>query len=267
MSVLQKPLDHADPRAIRRAIRDGNFSDFTNHVARDYAQGNLMIVPAAYADDFEAYCTRNPQALPLLARGEPGDPTLPALAENLDLRTDIGGYTVFRDGHASTVRDQVGDIWRDDLVAFVLGCSFSFEALLQRHGVRLRHLDEGSVSAMYVTSLPTVPAGPFGGPLVVSMRPLVARDAIAATILSAGWRRFHGAPVHIGDPSLIGIADLAQSYGGHGMTSLQNNELPVFWACGATAQLAAQHAKLPFCITHHKAHMVLTDRRIEEMIR
>jgi len=265
MSVSRYPFDHHDPRAVRRAIRAGHFRDFTNHVARDYVQGNLMILPGAYADDFEAYCKLNPQALPLLARGEPGDPALPALCHDLDLRTDVGVYTVFRDGFVSAVCDQVGDIWRDDLVAFVLGCSFSFEALLQRHGVRLRHLDEGSVSAMYVTSLQTLPAGPFGGPLVVSMRPLVARDAIAATILSAGWKRFPGAPVHIGDPSLIRIADLGQSYGGHGMTSLRADELPVFWACGATAQLAAINAKLPFCITHHKAHMVLTDRRIEEM--
>jgi uncharacterized protein YcsI (UPF0317 family) len=258
-------LQHADPRAVRRAIRAGTFRDFTNHVARDYAQGNLMILPAAYADDFEAFCRLNPAALPLLARGLPGDASLPELADDLDLRTDVGGYTVFHDGAVTAVQEDVRDVWRDDLVAFVLGCSFSFEALLQRHGVRLRHLDEGSVSAMYVTALPTVPAGPFGGPLVVSMRALTAPDAIAAIILSAGWKRFHGAPVHIGNPALIGIADLAHSYGGHGLTALRHDELPVFWACGATAQLAAQHAKLPFCITHHKAHMVLTDRRIEEM--
>ncbi len=254
----------SEPGALRRAIRAGTFRDFTNHVARDYAQGNLMILPAAYADDFEAFCHLNPAALPLLARGLPGDPTLPELAHDLDLRTDVGAYTVFHDGEVSSIRHDVRDIWRDDLVAFVLGCSFSFEALLQRSGVRLRHLDEGSVSAMYVTSLPTVPAGPFGGPLVVSMRALRAPDAIAATILSAGWKRFHGAPVHIGNPALIGVADLAQSYGGHGLTVLHDDELPVFWPCGATAQLAALHAKLPFCITHHKAHMVLTDRRIEE---
>jgi uncharacterized protein YcsI (UPF0317 family) len=266
MSIAQQSLDHSDPRAVRRAIRAGQFHGFTNHVARDYVQGNLMILPAANADDFEAFCRLNPAALPVLARGLPGDPTLPGLAEDFDLRTDVGAYTVFRDGAVCDIRNNVRDIWRDDLVAFVLGCSFSFEALLQRRGVRLRHLDEGSVSAMYVTSLPSVPAGPFGGPLVVSMRALTARDAIAATILSAGWTGFHGAPVHIGNPALIGIDDLAHSYGGHGLTALRDDELPVFWACGATAQLAALHAKLPLCITHHKAHMVLTDRRIEEMI-
>lgn len=253
------------PREIRRLIRGGRFRSFTNHVARDYVQGNLMIVPERHAADFQAYCTANPQALPLLGRSEPGDPSIPALADDLDLRRDVGAYTVFRDGAVAAIANDIVDLWRDDLVAFVLGCSFSFETLLSRRGVRLRHLDEGNVSAMYVTAIPTRPAGPFGGPLVVSMRALTPADAIRATVVSAGAPHFHGAPVHIGLPGLIGIADLEDSYGGHGLKTPLPDELPVFWACGATAQLAAAKAALPLCITHHKAHMVLTDRLIEEM--
>lgn len=258
-ALCDPAYDLRDPRAVRRAIRSGAFRGFTNAVAAGYVQGNLVIVPAAYADDFEAYCRANPQALPILSRSTPGSPFLPNLGENLDLRTDVGEYMVFRDGeHVATPTD-IADLWRDDLVAFVLGCSFSFEALLQAHGVRLRHLDEGNVSAMYETDIDTVVAGPFHGKLVVSMRALTPVDAITATIVSDRYPQFHGRPVSIGLPAAIGIADLAESYGGHGLKQLVDTEIPVFWACGATGQIAARAARLPLCITHHKAHMVVTD--------
>ncbi len=252
-------LDRSDPAAVRRAIRAGAFREFTNHVAPGYVQGNLVILPAAFAEDFAEYARRNSRALPIVGRSLPGSPRIPELAADFDLRTDVGGYMVFRDGALADTPTGVSDLWRDDLVAFVLGCSFSFEALLRRAGVRLRHLEEGDVSAMYVTNIRTAPAGPFQGPLVVSMRALRPADAIAATIVSARYPQFHGAPVSIGLPHLIGIDDLSKSYGGHGMTRLNEDELPVFWACGATAQLAALEAKLPLLITHYKAHMVLTD--------
>ncbi|AJX00212.1 DUF1445 domain-containing protein [Burkholderia gladioli pv. gladioli] len=267
MSTTQtKDLSFDTPVALRRAIREGRYRGFTNLHAQEYVQGNLMIVPADHADPFEAFCRANPQALPLLGRSERGVPFIASLGAELDLRTDVGGYTVFRDGVAVETPVSIVEHWRDDLVAFVLGCSFSFETLLRNHGVTLRHLDEGNVSAMYVTSLPTIGSGPFGGPLVVSMRALSPADAIRATMVSARHPMFHGAPVHIGLPELIGIDDLAQSYGGHGLTALRADELPVFWACGATAQLAAMHARLPFCITHYKAHMVVTDVRIDDLV-
>jgi uncharacterized protein YcsI (UPF0317 family) len=130
-------------------------------------------------------------------------------------------------------------------------------------GVPLRHIDEGNVSAMYETNIDTVASGPFGGRLVVSMRPLRPADAIRAVLITARFPKFHGAPVHIGKPELIGV-DLAQSYGGHGLKELRDDELPVFWACGASAQVAMEHAQLPLAITHSRAHMVLTDRKSEE---
>lgn len=252
-------FDLSDPRAVRRAIRCGVFRAFTNMVAAGFVQGNLVIVPAAYADHFEQYCANNPQALPIIGRSRVGDPMMEGLGEGLDLRTDIGSYMVFRDGAHVATPDSIADIWRDDLVAFVLGCSFSFEAMLIAHGVRLRHLDEGNVSAMYVTNIDTKPAGPFGGKLVVSMRALEPDDAITATLVSARYPQFHGQPVWIGKPEMIGITDLASSYGGHGLTRLREAEMPVFWACGATGQIAALSAGLPLCITHNKAHMVVTD--------
>jgi uncharacterized protein YcsI (UPF0317 family) len=252
-------IDLADPRAVRRAIRSGAWRGFTNLVAPGFVQGNLVIVPAAFAADFEAYCRANPQALPIIGRSRPGSPHIPALAEDLDLRSDVGEYMVFRDGeHVATPTD-IAELWREDLVAFVLGCSFSFEAMLIAHGVRLRHLEEGNVSAMYVTDVDTVPAGPFSGKLVVSMRALSPQDAITATIVSDRYPQYHGRPVSIGLPGSLGIGDLARPYGGHGLTALLPGELPVFWACGATGQIAARNARLPLCITHNKAHMVLTD--------
>lgn len=252
-------FDPQSPAAVRAAIRSGAWRGYTNALARNYVQGNLMIVPAEHADAFAEYCRLNPQALPVIGRSEPGSPHVPGIAADLDLRTDVGGYMVFRDGRLVDTPRDITRVWRDDLVAFVLGCSFSFEAVLQANGVRLRHLDEGNVSAMYVTSLATVPAGPFAGPLVVSMRAMRAADVIRAITVSQHYPVFHGQPIHLGSPALIGIEDLSASYGGHGLTQLADDELPVFWACGATAQTAALQARLPLCITHYKAHMVVTD--------
>ncbi|SFG00490.1 Uncharacterized protein YcsI, UPF0317 family [Novosphingobium sp. CF614] len=252
-------FDSADPSAVRRAIREGRFTGFTNLVAREYVQGNLVAVPAAHADAFELYCRSNPQALPILGRSEPGARSIPELAADLDIARDTGGYMVFRDGDLVDTPRDASPVWHDDLVAFVLGCSFSFETILQRNAVRLRHLDEGDVSAMYETTRETVPVGPFGGRLIVSMRALTPADAIRATLLSARYPQFHGAPVSLGLPGDLGIADLAHSYGGHGLTRLRPGELPVFWACGATGQNAVRSARLPLCITHYKAHMVVTD--------
>ena len=263
MDLAKKPssasLDRTDPAAVRRAIRAGLFREFTNRVAPGFVQGNLVVVPDAFAADFAEYCRLNSQALPIVGRSRIGSPHIPELASDLDLRTDVGGYMVFRDGVLTDTPSDIANIWRDDLVAFVLGCSFSFEALLLSHGITLRHLDEGNVSAMYVTNLETVPAGPFRGPLVVSMRALRPADAAVAGAISERYPQFHGRPLAIGSPELIGIDDLSKSYGGHGLTQLRDDEQPVFWACGATAQLAALEAKLPLLITHFKAHMVLTD--------
>lgn len=263
-ACLSTLLPNSHPRQIRQAIRNGDFRGFTNSIARDYVQGNLVIVPASHADDFAAYCALNHQALPLLGRSLPGSAHIPHLAADLDLRTDVGGYMVFRNGELVDTPSDITPLWRDDFVAFVLGCSFSFERVLQNEGVHLRHLEEGNVSAMYVTNQETAAAGRFSGPLVVSMRALQPADAIKTMLICSRYPSFHGTPIHIGAPHMIGIDDMRNSYGGHGLTSLKPNELPVFWACGATAQTAATRAKLPWLITHYKAHMVLTDMLISD---
>lgn len=256
-------VDLSDPVSVRRAIRAGQYRGFTNTVAHGYVQGNLVIVPQAYADAFADYCRHNPRPCPLLGVSEPGRAHIPALAEDMDLRTDVGEYRVFRDGIAAETTDDITDLWRDDFVAFVLGCSFSFEQQLMDAGVPLRHITEGSVSPMYMTNIDTVPSGPFAAKLVVSMRGLSPSDARRAVEITSRFPMFHGAPIHIGDPQTIGV-DLQKSYGGHGLTRLKHNEVPVFWACGATAQVALEQARLPIAITHSRAHMVVTDRKSHE---
>jgi uncharacterized protein YcsI (UPF0317 family) len=255
-------IDLSDPIKVRHAIRSGVFTEFTNTVAHGYVQGNLVILPAEFSAAFRDFCERNPRPCPLLGVSECGIPHIPSLASDMDLRTDVGGYRIFRDGIAITTTRSIEDDWRDDLVAFVLGCSFSFEQELMNEGITLRHIVEKNVSPMYVTKVDNVPAGPFGGKLVVSMRGLRPADAIRAVEITSQFPKFHGAPVHMGKPELIGI-DLDRPYGGHGLTALHDDELPVFWACGATSQLAIETAKLPFAITHSKAHMVVTDLKAE----
>jgi uncharacterized protein YcsI (UPF0317 family) len=257
-AAIVKQAELRDPRAARRAIRSGAFRGHTAGVAPGYVQGNLCILPRAYAQDFFAYCQRNPKPCPLLAASEPGEPRLPALAEDLDIRTDVPGYRVFRDGeHVEDVAD-IGRLWREDLVAFVLGCSFSFEEALIEAGVPLRHIAEGRGVPMYLTNIETAPAGPFRGPLVVSMRPFTPADAIRAIQITSRFPSVHGAPVHLGKPELIGIEDLERPWVGE-RTEVKSDELPVFWACGVTPQSAVRQARPPLCITHVPGHMLVTD--------
>ena len=227
-------------------------------------QGNLVILPASHATTFEEFCRKNPQPCPLLGISEPGSPRIPSLAKDMDLRTDVGEYQVFRDGRVVGVENDIRHLWRDDLVAFVLGCSFSFEHELMQAGIPLRHIQEKNVSPMYVTNIETDRVGPFAGKLVVSMRGLRPADAIRAVLITSRFPKFHGAPIHIGKPEMIGVS-LDHSYGGHGLTRLHDDELPVFWACGATSQIVLENAGVPFAITHSRAHMVLTDRRSSDL--
>jgi len=257
MSAVPIP-DLRDPRAARRAIRTGAYAGQTSGIAPGYVQGNLCILPREYADDFRAFCERNPKPCPVLAESAPGDPRLPSLAADLDLRSDVPSYRVFRDGvHVEDVPD-IGHLWREDLVAFVLGCSFSFEEALLEAELPVRHIEQGRNVPMYLTNIDTVPAGRFGGKLVVSMRPFTPADAIRAIVVTARFPRVHGAPVHIGRPELIGIEDLGRPWVGDAV-DVHADELPVFWACGVTPQAVVRNARPSLCITHAPGHMLVTD--------
>ncbi len=245
--------------AARQAIRTGGWTAHTSGLAPVNVQGNIVILPAAQAADFLRFCQANPKPCPLLAVSDVGEPFLPTLGYDVDIRSDVPAYRVYRNGVLT--EDNITDIgthWRDDLVTFVLGCSFSFEHALMEAGIPLRHVQQGRNVAMYKTNIATVAAGPFHGPLVVSMRPMKAADAIRAVLVTARTPRVHGAPVHIGNPGLIGIADLdAPDFGD--AVEVMDDELPVFWACGVTPQAIVMATKPVFCITHAPGHMLITD--------
>lgn len=243
---------------VRGGIRRGEWTRHTSGLADELVQGNVVILPAALADDFLLYCRRNPKPCPLLAVGSPGNPALPELGEGIDICSDLPRYRIWRDGVLVDEPTDITALWRDDLVSFVIGCSFSFEQALLEAGMGLRHIEQGRNVAMYRTSVATVPAGPFAGPMVVSMRPMKAADAIRAVQITSRFPDVHGAPVHIGDPALIGIADLGHPDYGDPVEVLPD-ELPVFWACGVTPQAAIAQARPPFCITHAPGAMLITD--------
>ncbi|CAG1016698.1 Putative hydro-lyase [Burkholderiaceae bacterium] len=243
---------------VRADIREGLYTGHTSGVARDHVQGNVVILPKALAADFLRYCQRNPKPCPLLAVSEPGEPMLPKLGADIDIRTDVPRYRVWRRGELVDEPTDIRALWRDDLVSFVIGCSFSFEQALLDAGLAMRHIDQNRNVAMYRTNIATEPAGPFHGPLVVSMRPLRAAAAIRAIQVTSRFPDVHGAPVHIGDPALIGIKDLAlPDYGDP--VDVMRDELPVFWACGVTPQAAIAQARPEFCITHAPGAMLITD--------
>jgi uncharacterized protein YcsI (UPF0317 family) len=245
-------------RTARAPIRRGEWTGHTSGLAGDLVQGNLVILPRALAADFLLYCQRNPKPCPLLAVGDPGNPMLPALGDDIDIRRDLPRYRVWREGVLADEPTDITALWRDDLVSFVIGCSFSFEWALRREGLPLRHVQCGSNVAMYRTNIATVPAGPFHGPMVVSMRPLVPADAIRAVQITSRYPAVHGAPVHLGDPATIGITDLGKpDYGDP--VEVRAGELPVFWACGVTPQAAIAAAKPPLVITHAPGCMLVTD--------
>ncbi len=256
-------LTESTPRAAaataaRAAIRRGEWTRHTSGLADRHVQGNLVILPRALADDFLRYCQRNPKPCPLLAMSEPGDPFLPALGADIDIRSDVPRYRVWRHGELVDEPTDIGALWRDDLVSFVIGCSFSFEQALLDEGLPLRHVQQGRNVAMYRSQIATVPAGPFRGPMVVSMRPLRAAAAIRAVQITSRFPGVHGAPVHLGDPALIGIEDLGRPDYGDAV-EVMPDELPVFWACGVTPQAAIAQARPEFCITHAPGAMLITD--------
>ncbi len=250
--------------AARLAVRRGDHHGPTSGLAPGFVQGNLVILPNALAADFLRFCQINPKPCPLLASSAPGDWCLPALAEDLDIRTDLPRYRVWRNGELVAEPNDVREFWRDDLVSFVIGCSFSFEEALMADGIEMRHIVRGCNVPMYRTSIATAEAGPFRGPMVVSMRPMTPANAIRAVQITTRFPAVHGAPVHIGKPELIGIADLDKPDYGDALP-VRADELPVFWACGVTPQSVIATIKPEFCITHYPGSMLITDRKNIEL--
>jgi uncharacterized protein YcsI (UPF0317 family) len=259
-SLIQMPTG----RDVRRECRSGRFDGPTAGLAPGYVQGNLAILPRDWADEFLRFCHANPRPCPLLAVSEAGSPVLPLLGAGLDVRTDLPRYRVWERGELVSSPTNVMSMWRDDLVSFVIGCSFSFEEALLQNGIPLRHIARGCNVAMYRTSIATQSAGRFHGPLVVSMRPMKPADAIRAIQVTTQLPAVHGAPVHIGFPEAIGVSDLGKPDYGDAIP-VEAGELPVFWACGVTPQAAIAAAKPPFAITHAPGCMLVTDLKNNQL--
>jgi uncharacterized protein YcsI (UPF0317 family) len=256
--------DLTRPEGVRHEARAGLLDGPTSGHAYGYVQGNLAILPADMANDFLRFCQRNPKPCPIIGMSEPGSPHIPALGIDLDIRTDVPRYRVWKDGVLVEEPADITGWWRDDLVTFVLGCSHSFEEALIEGGLSLRHVEEGVTVPMYRTTIACGSAGRFAGPLVVSMRPFKPADAIRAIQITTRFPAVHGAPVHIGHPDLIGITDISKPDWGNAVP-IAEDETPVFWACGVTPQAVIQAAKVPFAITHVPGRMLVTDIRNSQL--
>lgn len=244
---------------VRQNIRQGIFTQPTAGAAPGFVQANLVVLPKSLAADFMLFCQRNPKPCPLLSISDPGSTFFPGYGDDLDIRTDIPRYRVWRNGELIDEVSNVITYWRDDLISFAIGCSFSFEEALVAEGLDVRHISCGSNVPMYRSNISTQSAGPFHGPLVVSMRPFKPADAIRAIQLTSKFPSVHGAPVHIGDASQIGISDLSKPDFGEPV-EVRAGELPVFWACGVTPQAVLMASKPEFCITHAPGYMLVTDK-------
>ncbi len=243
---------------VRHAIREGAWTRHTAGLARGRLQCNLAILPSAYALDFLTFCQRNPKPCPIVGIGDPGDPRMPTLGHDIDIRTDVPQYRVFRDGILSGERSDISDLWQDDLVSVALGCSFTFENALIDAGIPVRHIERDTTVPMYRSDIRLTPAGPFCGTMVVTMRPIPRDRVDEAIAISAQFPQAHGGPVAIGDPGDIGIDDLQSPDWGQAVP-VAADEIPVYWACGVTPQNVLRAAKLPLCITHTPGCMLIAD--------
>lgn len=243
---------------VRKAIRAGTYSGHTAGLASGFLQANLAILPVEVALDFMRFCQRNPKPCPLVGVSETGDPYLPTLGSDIDIRSDVPAYNIYREGKLASETSDIGSIWNDRLVTFALGCSFTFEHALIKAGISLWHIDNDTTVPMFRTNIQTVPAGPFSGPLVVSMRAIPESQVKLAVDISRRFPLAHGAPIHIGSPEKIGIAKIDRPDWGD-PAPVPPGTVPVFWACGVTPQVAIETAGAPLCITHKPGHMLITD--------
>jgi len=242
----------------RQLIRSGAWRRPTTGLALGYVQANLVILPHCWAEEFTAFCRHNRQAAPLLDMTAPGNPHPTRIAPDADIRTDIPRYRIYRNGQFAEERDDILSLWREDSVAFLLGCSFSAERALIEQGVRLPHIEQKKNVAMYRTALSCTATSHFHGPVVVSMRPIKKSQLERVIEITGRYPLAHGAPIHVGEPAELGIADLAHPDWGDA-TAIEEDEVPVFWACGVTPQAVIMEVKPEIAITHSPGHMFITD--------
>lgn len=251
------PYVNMKPSEVRERIRRQEITFPTAGMAAGYAQANLVILPGEWAKDFREFCRLNPFPCPVLEIME-GSPKTHDMGEGGDITTDIPEYFIYRDGVMVEKCRDVSDMWQDDFVGFLIGCSFSFEEKLMKEGIEVRHIAQGRNVPMFKTNIQTKQAGPFFGPMVCSMRPMTPENAKRAYDITVQMPNVHGAPVHIGDPAEIGVKDIMKPDYGEAV-DIYPGEVPVFWPCGVTPQAAVENAKPPIVITHSPGHMFITD--------
>jgi uncharacterized protein YcsI (UPF0317 family) len=259
-----KNIQPLNPKEIRVVIRKGKWDKPTAGLAMGYAQANLVILPQKHAFDFLLFCQRNPKPCPLLEVLEPGEFRTKFLSLDADIRTDIPRYHIYRKGKLHKTVKEIRSFWKPDFVTFLLGCSFSFEEAMLRSKIPVRHIEENKNVPMFITHIPCKPAGLFHGPMVVTMRPIPSDKVTRAVQITSRYAWVHGAPIHIGNPSMIGIKDLRKPEFGDPVT-IKKGEVPVFWACGVTPQAVVMKAKPDLCITHAPGHMFISDLLNEEL--
>jgi uncharacterized protein YcsI (UPF0317 family) len=247
-------------RDLRALVRSGAFTGVTPGVALGYVQANLVVLPQSQAFDFLLFCQRNPKPCPLLDVTAAGDAEPKLCAPGADIRTDVPRYCVYRHGERVDEPSDIVNLWQNDWVGFLIGCSFTFESALLQAGLPIRHIEQGCNVPMYRTNIACQPAGVFHGPMVVSMRPMTPSQAIRAVQICSRFERAHGTPIHLGDPAAIGIRDLSRPDFGDPV-AIRPGEIPVFWACGVTPQAVVMQAKPAICVTHKPGHMFVTDWR------
>lgn len=250
-------LKSAEPHQVRRIIRQNQYSGHTAGLCDGLLQCNLVVLSSSLASGFERFCQQNSVFCPLLGKSEAGSFGIASLGPDIDLRTDLPLYNIYKNGQLSSSTADVTALWRDDFVAFAIGCSFTFERALLSAGISMRHIEQNLTVPMYRTNIATIQSGPFGGSAVTSMRPVKASDVKQVKDICQHYPHAHGVPIHVGDPAAIGITDLDKPDWG-GSVSIADNELPVFWGCGVTSQMAIAGAAPEICITHAPGAMLIT---------
>lgn len=262
--MVNEHNNESELQQLRNAIRSNQFTAPTSGLMPGLVQGNVAILPAKQAEEFIEFCRINSKPCPIIAYSKPGDPSLPNLGENLDIRIDVPEYHIFKNGEFVEATHDIKDYWQEDSVAIVLGCSYSFEEALISSGYPIRNIDAGVNVSMYDTNIPTTPTENFSGNTVVSMRPFKRKDIDPVCEITARFSKTHGAPLYIGDPAVIGIKDINTPDYGEAVT-INDDEIPVFWGCGVTSQRILREAKLPLLITHAPGKMLIADVRYYEL--
>lgn len=257
-------LANMSPKEVRALIRNGEIVQQTSGMCRGHIQANLAIVPKDLAFDFLLFAQRNPKSCPILDVTDVGDPEPKLMANGSDLRYDIPKYRIYKYGKLVDEVLNLSGYWRNDLVGFLIGCSFSFESAMLNAHIPIRHIEDKHNVPMYITNIECQPAGKFHGKMVVSMRPIPYKLIVKAVQSTSRFPQVHGAPVHIGDPSLIGIKNVNKPDFGD-VSMINEGEVPVFWACGVTPQSIAMTSKPELMITHSPGYMFLCDPMDEDL--